>query len=348
MTRRQQDLRQGHEYVLDRLSSYIDRQLNVKERDRVETHLRSCPSCREELQTLQWTKGLLQQVPAVPVPRSFVIRESDLAPQRATSAHRRPGARRPAFALQWATALVAILLVVVVAGDILLGGRQALSRSQPEIAMLSAETPKVVATVVVESEDVEEAPVAAAVEEREQNVEAPAGTPRRLMAPPPTNVPSPAAQAVEQVDSLQGNAPVTGTTAPPPMMLKGAPTEGTPPDKDAQAGDEGYALSKSVTPESPAETETEQLRALDAETAPPPDVQAPEPIEETPMAMALPPVAQEGDSPDTPTTIEPAGRGMRSSLRARWMSSGWRLAEVGLGLLLAGLIVAVLWVRHKN
>jgi anti-sigma factor RsiW len=332
MTRRQQDLRQGHEYVLDRLSLYIDRQLTVKERDRVETHLRSCPSCREELQTLQWTKDLLQQVPVVPVPRSFVIRKADLAPHRAVDV-----GRRPAFALQWATALVAVLLVIVVAGDLLIGGRSTLSGGQPEIAMLSKEAPMAA----------EEAPVAAAVEEPAQQVETPAKTPQELAPPAPESTLPPAAKAIEQAQSLQADAPVTGTTAPPPMMGKDASPEGTPPDKDVRAGDEGRALSKGVTPESPVERESKEPVARDAETVLPPDEQAPEPIEETPMAMALPPAAKEQEALDEPETGF-AGQGMRSGLLARWMSSGWRWAEVGLGLLLIGLIVVVIWVRRKH
>ena len=101
-----------HKYVYERLPAYLDRQLSDRECVRVESHLASCAECRQELESLRWTQNLLRQVPTVPVPRPFYVREADVAPQR-------PARRRGTlFSMQWATAIVALLFVVVLAGDL--------------------------------------------------------------------------------------------------------------------------------------------------------------------------------------------------------------------------------------
>ncbi len=107
--------RNEHKYVTDRLGAYIDRQLSVRERDRIKRHLETCAPCRQELETLLWSKNLLRQTPDVPLPRSFVLRKVDVAPQKL------PKRRTGLFAAQWATAVVALLLVVVLFGDALSG-----------------------------------------------------------------------------------------------------------------------------------------------------------------------------------------------------------------------------------
>lgn len=63
--------------VRDKLSEYIDDRLGIDERDSVESHLESCDACSKELETLRMTVRLLNQVPMVPVPRSFAIREME-------------------------------------------------------------------------------------------------------------------------------------------------------------------------------------------------------------------------------------------------------------------------------
>jgi len=99
--------------TLELLSCYIDGRLSREEREELERHLAACERCREELQSLRWTVGLLHALPMVRVPRSFAIP--------------RPSARGTGVALFWlrtATALAAALLLIVISADLLqsLGG----------------------------------------------------------------------------------------------------------------------------------------------------------------------------------------------------------------------------------
>ncbi len=59
-------------------SEYIDNCLGSEERGVVERHLGMCEACSRELESLQMTVGLLHQVPEMPAPRSFVVREVDI------------------------------------------------------------------------------------------------------------------------------------------------------------------------------------------------------------------------------------------------------------------------------
>jgi len=59
------------------LSEYIDNRLDSEDRGVVERHLEICEACLNELESLQMTVQLLNQVPFMPAPRSFAIREVD-------------------------------------------------------------------------------------------------------------------------------------------------------------------------------------------------------------------------------------------------------------------------------
>lgn len=91
------------------LSEYIDTRLDSEDRGVVERHLEICEACSNELESLQMTVQLLNQVPLVPAPRSFAISEvetgrvSIFEPQRL-------GWLRPATAFA-TVALIALLIV---------------------------------------------------------------------------------------------------------------------------------------------------------------------------------------------------------------------------------------------
>jgi anti-sigma factor RsiW len=88
------------------LSGYMDQRLNPEEVAHVEGHLRTCPGCREELDSLRATVALLHRLPEVTPSRSFAV-----APVRPL-----PG-RRALPALRFATAGVVLLLVLAFAVD---------------------------------------------------------------------------------------------------------------------------------------------------------------------------------------------------------------------------------------
>jgi Putative zinc-finger len=94
------------------LSEYIDNRLGSEDKSLVEHHLESCEACSKELESLRMTVQLLHRVPEVSVPRSFTI---------AVPEPRQEGVLGPR-SLRWlrpATAVAAIVLVVLLAGDFL-------------------------------------------------------------------------------------------------------------------------------------------------------------------------------------------------------------------------------------
>jgi hypothetical protein len=89
------------------ISPYIDGRVTQDEKQSLESHLASCHECREELESLRTTVGLLHRLPQVEVPRSFTVVESK--PATAPSIFGR---------LCWASAVAALVLVLLFAGDL--------------------------------------------------------------------------------------------------------------------------------------------------------------------------------------------------------------------------------------
>jgi anti-sigma factor RsiW len=102
-----------HQRVRETLSDYIDGRLSKDEAASIEAHLTACADCVNELATLRWTVGLLQQVPTVPTPRAFTL-TVPMPKQRVVAP-----ARQPVYGtLRVATAVAAMLLVIVFAIDL--------------------------------------------------------------------------------------------------------------------------------------------------------------------------------------------------------------------------------------
>jgi anti-sigma factor RsiW len=200
-----------HGYVEERLSAYLDGELTQQEQGIVESHLAACQDCRWNLDTLRQTVQWVQELPSVPVPRVFTI---PVPAQPARAPRRRWGVPL----LQGATALVALMLVFVVAGDFVLtgswlpaarevglplaapGGREAAPTvaAEPDAALQAVvETPEVEVTkqvelemeTVVEEAAVEEvAPAATVLESPAPEAAVPESPP-----PEPAELPAPAA-----------------------------------------------------------------------------------------------------------------------------------------------------------
>jgi len=96
-----------HEYAQDNLSAYLDGELDAREKDRIEKHLRECAICQRELAGLRQTVALLRLVPEVPLPRSFLVPLAEARPQPAR-------ARQPALTLVRSASLIATFLFVAV------------------------------------------------------------------------------------------------------------------------------------------------------------------------------------------------------------------------------------------
>jgi len=194
-----------HEWVEESLSAYIDEELSAEEKARLERHLQECQACTESLSTLQKTVALVKELPAVPAPRSFAVRPS---PVRA-----RPRITAPGWGyglLKGATALAALLLVLLVGGDLtlqLLGGFSMAARAPlapaAEVALAPSPMPSVIPApadgqpVLDEGKAAEERPTEVGPSNAEvvpPPAQEPTEVPAGYAAPPVQDVASPAAR----------------------------------------------------------------------------------------------------------------------------------------------------------
>lgn len=102
--------RQARHIGLQELSDLIDGRVVGTRKEQVEEHLESCDSCREVLEGLRYSVGLLQQAPMLAPRRRLVMQEAPT-----------PVVARP-MVMSWAygaAASVAVLLAVVLGADLM-------------------------------------------------------------------------------------------------------------------------------------------------------------------------------------------------------------------------------------
>jgi len=214
-----------HGYFEERISAYLDGELTPQEYEAVEHHLETCPECQWELETLRQTTQWARELPKLTVPRVFTIPVA-AEPERVAR-------RRWNFlpVLQGATALIAVLLVFAVGGDLLLNnapvGRAPDAAYQQEVASIEMEATKIV----------------------EKAVEEPAAEPEMMVV-----------ETVVETVEVEGEAMATQTQEP--LALGMAPTEApaaaesmapaatpqAPGTEDAWRGIEGGEVSEEVRP----------------------------------------------------------------------------------------------------
>ena len=226
-----------HQGVDESLSAYIDGELSPAEMERVVNHLQECRACSESLATLRQTVALLKELPLIPAPRSFAVRPAVSRP--------RPSLAPPAWGyglLKGATALAALLLVLLVGGDLALHvigaplAAWAPAAPAPEVALAPTYEPTVAPAPA------EEPPMLGQTKATE-----PSHT-----APPPENAEEVAPAAPAPTEAA-GDFETPQETASAPPRAEGAEPAGTP----TAAG----------TPVEPTGAEDEVLGAGGAETA---------------------------------------------------------------------------------
>ncbi len=110
-----------HRRLRDRLSAYIDAELEADAVRRLEEHLARCEPCRGELEQLRATAAALRELPEAALPRSFVLDPERVAARRPAPAAAWPLSLAPRIvAAGLAVALAAVLVVDI--GDIGGGG----------------------------------------------------------------------------------------------------------------------------------------------------------------------------------------------------------------------------------
>ena len=121
----------GNHPSVEQLSEYLDGADNpeIVEREAITQHLASCQACQDVLTDLQRMLQTLGSLPTRDVPRSFAITRDMLQPAKTPAAvepvvlqesaqwHARHAAK-----VRWATAVAAMLFVLVISADLVLNG----------------------------------------------------------------------------------------------------------------------------------------------------------------------------------------------------------------------------------
>ena len=265
----------------DLLSAYLDNQVTVAERDRIEGHLRACETCQREFDTLRQTVVLLRAMPRMPVPRAFTLSEVQVG-------IRRPVAR-PAWyggALRGFAAVTAMVLVALVASTLLRrqtwtpGEMVALAPKPAQVATAAPAAAPAVAPAELAKTLVVEKAVAAPTSQEAAPLAEPEATdavaeeaPLALAQAKEAQPPAPEAQPAPTSE-----APATAVTpAPEPGLMaesKAMAALATPADLAAPTAADASAVGAATAPgrgggmgaAGPTATEAEGLSA----EAPPP------------------------------------------------------------------------------
>jgi Putative zinc-finger len=105
----------------EELSAYLDGRLSAGKRQRVENHVEACAGCSRKLAEMRLLVAEMRALPEAKAPRSFT-----LSPELAAATRRegnrardqeRSAARRVYLGFSGATAVAAVLLIGIVAGD---------------------------------------------------------------------------------------------------------------------------------------------------------------------------------------------------------------------------------------
>lgn len=273
------------------LSAYLDGQLSAGERARLETQLGADPALRAELEALRHTVALVRDLPPVPIPRNFILPQTMEARPR-PAPPLRPRRAWAAPLLTAATAVVSLLFVVVLAGDLLLSGMGGQAFAPAAEPLLEAEAPQAAlapspASEQVEVEVVVEVEAEEAVEELEVEKAVPAATaPAAAMEAPPEAP----AEATAEVEADDAETP-EGTESPAPAMGGGAAEEPEPPTPTAASTDAPTATAMPERDVSGAESTPGEVvaRSVEEEAPEAPEGAEEPPGREVPARVTIPP-----------------------------------------------------------
>jgi len=293
------------------LSAYLDDQLSAGERARLEAQLATDPVLRAELDTLRHTVALVRDLPPVPIPRNFILPRTVAArPRPVQRARPRPAWTAPL--LTAATAVVSLVFVVVLAGDMLLSGVGGQAFAPAAAPPMEVEVPQEVA--------LESAPSSEEVEVEVEEV-IPAATPLPMPMEVPPEVVSTAVVEAEHYDTEAPRAAETTV----PAAGGGLSEEATAP---APTLSPGVVEKAAVAPTAPTvATDVSKEETNGAEPTP------------SEVAEAVPLMVEEEETEalrDERGAPEGEAVGLRSVIP-------WRRLEIALGLAALGLALATIW-----
>ncbi len=317
---------------VEALSEYLSGRLAPGEARRVETHVDACAACREELDSLGYTVGLMRRVPMVPPRTTFVLSQ---APTEGVPRGWASGI--PGWAYGAAASVAAVVFVVVLSAD--MGGlltEDAVTGAQDSPAAVDAPPPVLEAAPagipVPEStgegaEDQPIGPIGTRGEAEDEALEAVSGVAAggyEGALDPASETPTPAAMAMASQDAPAMAEPEPSPGPTPAAALAKAVEE--PAVTPAPAATVAVAPKEIAEPEGAAEAVEVQAAAparsveepAVAEATPVPAAEAAEPLESPEVADAealvgmaavdittTQPVEDGAPEPTPPDTAEP-------------------------------------------
>jgi len=308
------------------LSAYLDDQLSTEERARLEAQLATDPALRAELDALRQTVALVHDLPPVPLPRNFIL---PVQPRPAPSIQPRRTWVAPLMTA--ATALAALLFVIVLAGDLLSFSVGGLAHAPAVEPLLEAEAPQAAVATPPASEE-EETEVETLVEKTaltEPAVEAPLEAPAELAES-------------EEADRSQGQAGEADVVAT--ALVEATPTPATPTTTDGGLAGESATLAPAPPPSPGA-----LGREAKAPATPTPALATMTPAEVSDWVEPTAP--EEVGQAAAPTVEEGIAEAAADEAGARSPISTRRGVEVILGLVTLGLALATVWAwrtRHRR
>jgi hypothetical protein len=318
----------SHAWVEERLSAYIDNQLDTLERAQTERHLRDCVSCRASLSSLQWTISLVKQAPAPALSRSFTLP----VPKESKRASAPASAFNLGFAARWATVVATLFLFALVGVDVItqFGGTSSRSAAVPaaefkvEPTTVAFGQPSTATSVARDA-----APVPAASSSAASSI-APA------LAPAPATAKAPA-----------GAAPAALPPAAPTLRAPSPQTGLGPGGQEASATTDG---SKAITTTTAAKASAANavITPTALPTTPPTETVAPASTAAPAPSPTAPLVAQAKSEPThapAPSSNETTRATEITNVTS--VISPWRVAEIGLLFLTVFFGALVILMRRK-
>ncbi|MCI0777074.1 MAG: zf-HC2 domain-containing protein [Chloroflexi bacterium] len=104
--------RNRHEVREEELNALVDGELTESARHRIERHIESCTPCSEAVAELRGLSRAMSELPAVVAPRSFALREADIAAAKTPAPSSLFGSVQPLLSGVAAIAIVAFIVLV--------------------------------------------------------------------------------------------------------------------------------------------------------------------------------------------------------------------------------------------
>jgi hypothetical protein len=336
----------------EQLNALVDRRFDDFDEATLQAHLVDCERCAAELRSLEATVSLYRALPLARPARSFQL-TPEMAEKRSFWAGLAAKLIPAVPALRTATVAIAILLIVVGAGDIFRNG------GDKNNNVFVAEVPTVVATTVQTEAPTNSARSAA--QAQQAPTEAPSGGGGGLgdsdTSDTDASANTEASTGADAAASTGGSTDVTPTEAPSIFGFQ-ADEEGGD-EAESSDTDAAVAAAPTVQPEpaqkaAGAAAGSEESAGGSAESSEESIAMSAAPAAEgsteaSPTPTASPTATATATATTTPApspTVEPTATAVASTEGTRNDDSdtGWRIAEIALAAVLALMVAALLFI----